>query len=69
VNVLPRIRSPLLCPLSYGRIRLMYVKFLSSGSSRKPDGSNSARNARSQRIDHGLSQAAIHAHDDVGVGI
>jgi hypothetical protein len=47
----------------------MYVKFLSSGSSRKPDGSNSARNARSQRIDHGLSQAAIHAHDDVGVGI
>jgi hypothetical protein len=31
-----RIRSPLLCPLSYGRIRLTYAEFSASGSSRKP---------------------------------
>jgi hypothetical protein len=31
-----RIRSPLLCPLSYGRIRLIYAEFSPPGSSRKP---------------------------------
>jgi hypothetical protein len=40
-----RIRSPLLCPLSYGRIRLIYTVFSLPGSSRKPQwqqcGSNS----------------------------
>jgi hypothetical protein len=38
-----RIRSPLLCPLSYGRIRLIYAEFSPPGSSRKtPGGSNAA---------------------------
>src|ERR671921_909423 len=68
-----RIRSPLLCPLSYGRIRLIYAEFSPPGSSRKPlwqqCGSNSARNARSQRIVHCVGQAAVHTLDDVRVGI
>ena len=73
MNVLPRIRSPLLCPLSYGRIRLMYSEFSPPGSSRKPQlrqcGSTSVLNARSQRVVHGLGQAAVHTLDDVGVGV
>src|SRR5215211_123384 len=68
-----RIRSPLLCPLSYGRIRLMYSEFSPPGSSRKPQwrqcDSASVRNARSQRAVHGLGQAAVHTLDDVGVGV
>jgi len=35
-KVLWGIKSPLLCPLSYGRIRLMYAGFSPSESSRKP---------------------------------
>ena len=73
MNVLPRIRSPLLCPLSYGRIGLIYAEFSFSGSSRKPRwkqcGSNSARNTYSQRVVHSVGQAAVHALDDVGVGV
>ena len=73
MNVLPRIRSPLLCPLSYGRIRPIYAEFSFSGSSRKPRrqqcGSNSARNARSQRAVHGVGQATVHLLHDVRVGV
>ena len=68
-----RIRSPLLCPLSYGRIRLIYAGFSPPGYSRKPlwqqCGSNSTRNECSQRVVHGVGQAAVHALDDVGVGV
>jgi hypothetical protein len=64
-----RIRSPLLCPLSYGRIRLIYAEFSPQGSSRKPlwqqCGSNSARNECSQRVVHGLGQASVHTLDYV----
>src|SRR5215211_4595425 len=68
-----RIRSPLLCPLSYGRIRLIYAEFSTPRSSRKPlwqqCGSNSTRNGCSQRIVHCVGQAAVHTLDDVGVGV
>jgi hypothetical protein len=32
-------------------------------------GGTSVRNARAQRVVHGLGQAAIHTLDDVGVGV
>src|SRR5918994_7654220 len=73
MNIFPRIRSPLLCPLSYGRIRLIYAGFQTSGSSLKPRwqqyGSDSARNACSQRAVHGVGQATVHLLHDVRVGV
>jgi hypothetical protein len=38
------------------------------GEAKNPHGSNSARNARSQRVVHGVGQTAVQALDDVGVG-
>jgi hypothetical protein len=68
-----RIRSPLLCPLSYGRIWLIYTGFSPRESSRNPlwqqCGSNSAQKVGSQRLVHGVGQAAVHPLDDVRVGI
>ena len=68
-----RIRSPLLCPLSYGRIRLIYAEFSPPGSSRKPRwqqcGSNSSQSARSQRLVHSVSQPAVHPFNHVRVRV
>ena len=67
------IRSPLLCPLSYGRIRLIYAEFSPPESSRKPQwqqySSNGTLNARSQRAVRGVGQATVHLLHDVRVGV
>jgi hypothetical protein len=39
------------------------------GQAGNPDGSNSSRKARSQRIVHGVGQAAVYPLDDAGVGV
>src|SRR5215208_7558272 len=64
-----RIRSPLLCPLSYGRIRLIYAGFSPSGSSQKPRRQQYVSSSPSESLVHRVGQPAVHALDDVGVCI
>jgi hypothetical protein len=68
-DMLWRIRSPLLCPLSYGRIRLIYAEFSPPGSSRIPRWQHSSQKARSERIVHSVGKPTVHPPDNVGVGI
>src|SRR5215207_11549822 len=64
-----RIRSPLLCPLSYGRIRLIYAGFLPSGSSLIPRRQQYVSSSPTESLVHDVGQAAVHTLDDVGVGV
>src|SRR5829696_8626131 len=64
-----RIRSPLLCPLSYGRIRLIYVGFSASGSSQKPRCQQYVSSSPSESLVHRVGQPAVHALDNVAIGV
>ena len=63
-----RIRSPLLCPLSYGRIRLTYVGFSPPGSSRKPQCQRCGSRRPSKDLFHSNSRPAVHALESVRGG-
>src|SRR5829696_2536813 len=64
-----RIRSPLLCPLSYGRIRLIYAEFSTSGSSRKPRCQQYVSSSPSESLVHSFGQPAIHTLDNVAIRV
>src|SRR5829696_2047871 len=64
-----RIRSPLLCPLSYGRIRLIYAEFPPPGSSRKPRRQQYVSSSPSESLVHHLGQPAVHPLDNVAIGV
>jgi hypothetical protein len=64
-----RIRSPLLCPLSYGRIRLIYAENLTPESSPKLRCQQYVSSSASKGIVHSVGQPAFHLLDHVGVGV
>ena len=64
-----RIRSPLLCPLSYGRIRLMYAVNPPPGSSLIPRCQQCVSSSPSENLVHRVGQPTVHALDNVAIGV
>src|ERR671910_466241 len=64
-----RIRSPLLCPLSYGRIRLIYAGNPPPESSLIPRRQQYVSSSPSESLVHRVGQPAVHALDNVAIGV
>jgi hypothetical protein len=64
-----RIRSPLLCPLSYGRIRLIYAGNPPPGPSLIPRCQQYVSSSPSEGLVNRVGQPAVHPLDNVAIGV